>query len=71
MEDGYYHDTVEFLQHSLETISDNLVYGFDNINNLIKEYDPIKLPILFVKAEQHDVSDRDTGSGGGGESGEC
>jgi hypothetical protein len=64
MEDGYYHDTVEFLQHSLETISDNLVYGFDNINNLIKEYDFIKFPM--VQAGVHDVSDKGGGGGNGG-----
>ena len=71
MQDSYYDSTVEFLQDSLEIAFDNIVYGFDNINNLIKEYDPIKLPILFAKAETHDVSDRDTGNGGGGGSGEC
>ena len=66
MEDGYYHDTVEFLQHSLETISDNLIYGFDNINNLIKEYDFIKFPM--VKAAD---SISDEGGSGGNDVGEC
>jgi hypothetical protein len=63
MEDGYYYETVEFLQHSLETISDNLVYGYESVNNFIKEYDPIKFPV--VQAGVHDTS----GSGGGGGNG--
>ena len=54
MEDSYYGSTVDFLQDSLETLSDNVVYGYETINNLIKEYDPIKFPV--VQAGVHDTS---------------
>jgi hypothetical protein len=37
MQDLYYDSSVEFLQGSLETIGENLAYGFFSINNLIKE----------------------------------
>ena len=39
MEDSYYYDsTVEFLQGSLEIVSDNVVYGLTTINHYIKGY---------------------------------
>ena len=63
MEDSYYGSTVDFLQDSLETLSDNVVYRYETINNFIKEYDPIKFPV--VQAGVHDTS----GSGGGGGNG--
>jgi hypothetical protein len=69
MQDSYYDYTVEFLQSSLEIVSDNLVYGFDNINNLIKEYDFIKFPM--VEAGPDSVSDKDSGNGGGNGGGSC
>ena len=46
MEDSYYGSTVDFLQDSLETLSDNAVYGYETINNFIKEHDPIKSPVV-------------------------
>ena len=39
MQDSYYDSTVEFLQGSLEIVSDNIAYGYETINNLIKEYE--------------------------------
>ena len=62
MDDEYYHNTVEFLQHSLETMSGNLGYGYEAVNNFIKEYDFIKFPA--VKAGPDSVVDRDSGNGG-------
>jgi hypothetical protein len=64
MEDSYYDSTVEFLQGSLEIVSDNIAYGYDTINKLIKEYDFIKFPM--VQAGVHDVSDKGGGGGGNG-----
>jgi hypothetical protein len=66
MQDSYYDSTVEFLQDSLETASDNLVYGFTTINNYMKEFDPIKFPMAEA-AEP--VSD--SGGGGGNGGGSC
>lgn len=63
MEDSYYYDsTVEFLQGSLEIVSDNVVYGLTTINHYIKEYDPIKFPIT-------EAAEPVGGSGGGGGNG--
>ena len=64
MEDSYYGSTVDFLQDSLETLSDNVVYGYETINNLIKEYDPIKFPA--VHAAPQGVGCGGCGGGGGG-----
>ena len=62
MDDAYYHDTVEFLQHSLETMSDNLVYGYETVNNFIQEHDFIKFPMA-------EAAEPVGGSGGGGGNG--
>jgi hypothetical protein len=35
VEDGYYHESVEFLQDSLETLSNSVAYGYEVINNFI------------------------------------
>ena len=64
MEDGYYHDTLEFLQHSIETMSDNLVYGYETVNNLIKEYDFIKLSMVNA-ADSISGEGSSRGNGGG------
>lgn len=64
MEDGYYHESVEFLQDSLETLSDSVAYGYEAINNFIKEYDPIKFPA--VHAAPQGVGCGGCGGGGGG-----
>ena len=62
MDDEYYHNTVEFVQHSLETMSDNLGYGYEAVNNFIKEYDFIKFPMV-------EAAEPVSGSGGGGGNG--
>ena len=64
MQDSYYDSTVEFLQSSLEIVTDNLVYGYMTINHVIKEYDPIKFPV--VEAGAQGVGCGGCGGGGGG-----
>ena len=66
MQDLYYDSSVEFLQGSLETIGENLAYGFFSINNLIKEYDPFPLTGFFAEAaEPVSGGGCDRSSGGG------
>ncbi|MDA0939088.1 MAG: hypothetical protein O3C05_02215 [Proteobacteria bacterium] len=65
MEDSYYDSTVEFLQSSLEIVSDNLAYGYETINNLVKEYDFIKFPMAQA-AEPVGCGGCGGGGGGGG-----
>ena len=62
MQDSYYDSTVEFLQSSLEIVSDNLAYGYEAINNLVKEYDFIKFPMAQA-AEPVSGGGCDRGSG--------